>query len=152
MKDPVSAELRELAERLIKVAELQANIVIPAIASSNMHKETNLDDEYLASIAKDELKRRNNRRNHLPEFLFSEGGWQILLEMFICEQAGRPVTVKRACIASGCPPTTALRYIAILIENSLIYRTNTNSDRRTKHLILTEKGKRAMRSSLMEIL
>lgn len=152
MKDAVNAELRELAERLMKVAEVQASLVIPAIASTASQDEIEFSDFELAEKAKEELKRRNNRRNHLPEYLFSEGGWQILLELFICEQVGRPVTVKRACIASGCPPTTALRHIAILIEHSLIFRTNAHLDKRVKHLLLTEKGKRAMRSSLLEFL
>lgn len=152
MKDAVNAELRELAERLMKVAEVKAVLVVPEIAGIVSTSEIELSDFELAKKAKEELKRRNSRRNHLPEYFFAEGGWQILLELFICEQGGRPVTVKRACIASGCPPTTALRHIAILIEHSLIFRANYHLDKRVKHLLLTEKGKRAMRSSLLEFL
>jgi hypothetical protein len=76
--------------------------------------------------------------------LFPNPAWNILLDLFIAGEEGRSVTIKSACAAAGVPQSTALRYIAHLIEVRLAARQQHPSDARSAHLRLSERGRRQM--------
>lgn len=76
--------------------------------------------------------------------MFHNPSWNILLDLFIAGEEGRSVTIKSACVAGGVPQSTALRYIAHLIETCYIARTQHPSDARSAHLRLTERGRSRM--------
>ncbi|WP_294390612.1 hypothetical protein [uncultured Sphingomonas sp.] len=85
-------------------------------------------------------------RSHaaMPEImgdsLFADPARLILLDLFVMEQEGRSVSVSNACMASGVPDTTALRWIAQLQDLNLIYRQPAAQDGRVVHLRLTSVG------------
>jgi predicted transcriptional regulator len=142
-------ELRTLAERILQLAERRAPAIPQQTGRSFINCECNIsDDALLADVASKEIKRRAARMRFLPADLFAEGGWAILLDLFVHEQSRRPVSVKSACIASNIPATTALRQIAALIECGLVCRTASETDKRAKFLHLTEKGRDALRATL----
>lgn len=148
MNDTDREELRLLAERLLAIAEIRAALQPPSPVPPA--QQARIDDQALATIAARELKRRALRSKHLPASLFGEGGWSILLDLFVSHQKGREVSVKSACIASQVPSTTALRYIALLVEQGLITTGEQVDDKRMKLLKLTDKGLSAVRCVLRE--
>ncbi|WP_208324932.1 MarR family winged helix-turn-helix transcriptional regulator [Novosphingobium sp. PhB55] len=95
-------------------------------------------------------KDRRKRSKHFDEDLFGEPVWDILLDLFICEGRGRPVSVTSVCIASGAPPTTALRYVSNLVAFGLLERRGDEGDARRVFVTLTEKGRSAMIACLEE--
>lgn len=48
------------------------------------------------------------------------------------------------CIASGVPPTTALRWISQLTEGGLLERVEDEADRRRAFIALSDKAAEAM--------
>jgi DNA-binding MarR family transcriptional regulator len=61
------------------------------------------------------------------------------------------VSVTSLCIASGVPPTTALRWIGQMVEAGLFQRVEDDSDRRRAFIALTEKAADAMARYFAEL-
>lgn len=145
-------ELRELGERLILLSNREDE---GASLKSEKHidlpnEQDKYDELFLAQIARSFYKIRRSRIQFLPADLFAEPAWDMLLDLFIQRSMGRRVSVTSLCIASGVPPTTALRWVSGLIENELVVRIESDQDRRKAYIVLTEKGFRAMRSVLID--
>jgi DNA-binding MarR family transcriptional regulator len=81
---------------------------------------------------------------YTTEPIFSDPTWDILLDLYIHQIQGRPVSVSSCCIASQVAATTALRYIAALEEQGLIAREPHEHDKRSSLLRLTASGLRMM--------
>ncbi len=104
--------------------------------------------ECMVKLAEDELRRRRMRARFLPSELFGEGGWSILLDLFVSEHHGRKVSTTSACIAADVPGTTALRWLDVLESEGLIERSQTVSDKRVKYVSLTDEARSALTSLL----
>lgn len=65
------------------------------------------------------------------EFPFGEPARNILLDLALCRLEERRVSVTSACIASGAPWTTALRYIDQLVASGLVHREPHPDDARS---------------------
>ena len=96
-----------------------------------------LAQAYLASMER--------RAALLPKL--NEGAWAMLLDLYVHE-GERRISISSACIASGQPPTTALRWIKELIALGLVVRESDNADARRAYLCLSPKG----RSSVLTFL
>ena len=68
----------------------------------------------------------------------SEPAWDVLLDLYFRTCRNERVSVSNACVASGVPSATALRWIDILIEGGLIRREADDVDRRRTWLTPTE--------------
>lgn len=71
--------------------------------------------------------------------LFSDPAWDIMLDLFIAKNQ-HLISVSSACIAAAVAPTTALRWIDILIKKGLVERTPDQFDRRRTFVRLTKRG------------
>jgi hypothetical protein len=80
--------------------------------------------------------------------LFGEPAWDILLDLYIAQAEGKPVSVSSACIGSASPPTTGLRWLTVLTEQGLIARAADKQDHRRIMVHLTERGMAAMEEFL----
>ena len=56
--------------------------------------------------------------------------WDILMDLYIGELTGRKTSITSACIASGAPPTTGLRYVRALCDEGRIERDRDEKDGR----------------------
>lgn len=79
---------------------------------------------------------RKLRTKFFDSSIFGEPGWDMLLDLKLAEHTGRRISVSSLAVASGVPPTTALRWIGVLEKRGLIQRTNDDEDRRKVHLTL----------------
>jgi DNA-binding MarR family transcriptional regulator len=72
--------------------------------------------------------------------LFSDPPWDILLDLYVNLCRKRLVSISDLYTACPTPPTTILRWIAILEERNLVERHSDPTDRRRRHVSLTPAG------------
>lgn len=78
-----------------------------------------VDDERVAALAK-YREARNMRHDIFGRSLFADPIWDIMLALYEGELAGRPVSVARACKATGLPIRSALQYVEIMDQRGLL--------------------------------
>lgn len=147
MNDSFSGELRRLVGSLLALTERlpdQHDQTLFFQAPANIRQT----DAELAAFARRTVECRMVRKQHLPEDMFAEGGWNIMLDAFICEHRGDNVAVTDACLASDVPSTTALRHLSLLIERGLIQKAPDPKDSRRAFVMLTPAGRNAIRAVL----
>ena len=88
-----------------------------------------------------------NRRLRAALFdqpLFSDPAWDMLLDLTAARAERKRVSVSSLCIASGVPPTTALRWITQMTEAGLLERVEDDTDRRRVFIALSDRAAAAM--------
>ena len=106
----------------------------------------------LARWAKKQYRERGTRSQFFNEEIFREPAWDILLDLFVAGDEGKQVGVASACIASRVPPTTALRWLTVLIEARYIERHDSPGDRRVSIVSLTPFGRDQMAAYIVKML
>ncbi|MFP5396088.1 MAG: winged helix DNA-binding protein [Alphaproteobacteria bacterium] len=86
------------------------------------------------------IRQRQLRGKFFDPQLFADPAWDILLDLTAARAEHLRVSVTSLCIASGVPPTTALRWIGQLTEAGLLVRVEDESDRRRAFIALTDKA------------
>jgi DNA-binding MarR family transcriptional regulator len=102
-------------------------------------------------VARRILAMRRLRDRLLGDF-FAEPSWDILLDLYVQTHEGRTVTVSQLSLATGAPPTTALRWINTMAEAGLLARRQDETDGRRVLVSLSERGEEAMRLLLASVL
>lgn len=86
------------------------------------------------------VRQRQQRARYFDGNLFADPAWDMLLDLAAARAEHRRVSVTSLSIASGVPPTTALRWIGLLIDAGLFERIEDNVDRRRTFIVLTDRG------------
>jgi DNA-binding MarR family transcriptional regulator len=94
----------------------------------------------LADVAASEVRRRKAQLQVLGSKLAANPAWDMLLDLFLAQGRGEAISVTSLCYASHVPPTTALRWIGVLIDEGLLCRRHDPRDKRRSHLSLTDVG------------
>jgi len=68
-------------------------------------------------------------------------GLIMLIDLLIAERKRRRVSISSLCIASGVPPTPALRWIRVLEDDALVKKCDHPSDRRVAWVELTDAAR-----------
>lgn len=132
----VVQQLRDIVRRIAEVQNLGA---------AQRYREITRSSE--REIAKSLLhERRLRAKIDFGEGLLGEPGWDILLDLYVRQESHDPVSIKSACIASGVPPTTALRWINVLEQAGLVEREKDASDARRSFVHLSPRGESLMGS------
>ena len=138
-----AVELRRMARELARMAdELDGRAAAPPPEAFAER------DRSLRAIARAAYRSRQERKRFLPEALFFEPAWDMLLELFVAALDGKRIATKGLCGASGVPPSTALRYIDLLEETGLAVRSEDVSDARRIFVAITPLGEEAMAAYL----
>jgi len=90
------------------------------------------------------IRQRQLRARFFEGDLFADPAWDMLLDLTAARAEHTRVSVTSLCIASGVPPTTALRWIGQMTEAGLLERVEDETDRRRAFVTLTEKASEAM--------
>ncbi|ANK14203.1 hypothetical protein A9D12_08065 [Erythrobacter neustonensis] len=133
-----------MAERLANMGSIGAGHFAAATAPSSV----SADQAYLVALAEEELRRRKLRARFLPAQFFGEAAWSMLLDLYVSEFRKRPVATTSACIAAEVPASTALRWLDLLEQRSLVERYDSDQDRRVKFIRLSNEGRRALEAIL----
>jgi hypothetical protein len=90
------------------------------------------------------IRQRQLRARFFDGDLFADPAWDMLLDLTAARVEHTRVSVTSLCIASGVPPTTALRWIGQMTEAGLLQRVGDETDRRRAFITLTDKAADAM--------
>ncbi|WP_100260730.1 helix-turn-helix domain-containing protein [Qipengyuania seohaensis] len=90
------------------------------------------------------IRRRQMRAKFFDADLFADPAWDILLDLAAARAGRERVSVTSLCIAAGVPATTALRWIAQMVESGLLLRIPDPADRRRAHIALADSTADAM--------
>ena len=90
------------------------------------------------------IRRRQLRGRFFDAALFADPAWDILLDLAAARAEHKRVSVSSLCIASGVPPTTALRWIGQLTVAGLLERFEDETDRRRAFIALSDEAAEAM--------
>ncbi|WP_416907370.1 MAG: MarR family transcriptional regulator [Polymorphobacter sp.] len=124
LKQRLAVLTRQLAEEIAKISE--------AGESAAATPDT------IRMLLRREIKARRLRERMLPEGLFADPAWDILLDLTLARLEGRQTPVSSLCIAASVPTTTALRWIKTLLERGLIERRPDPDDRRRHYIHISE--------------
>ena len=97
------------------------------------------------------IRQRHLRARFFDGALFADPAWDILLDLTAARAEHARVSVTSLCIASGVPPTTALRWIAQMTEAGLLERVQDEADRRRAFVGLTDGAADAMARYFAEL-
>ena len=97
------------------------------------------------------IRQRQLRARFFDGELFGDPAWDMLLDLTAARAEHTRVSVTSLCIASGVPPTTALRWIGQLTEAGLFQRVEDEADRRRAFVALTDKASDAMARFFTEL-
>lgn len=97
------------------------------------------------------IRQRQARSRYFDGELFADPAWDMLLDLTAARAEHRRVSVTSLCIASGVPPTTALRWIAQLVAVNVFQRVEDDADRRRAFVALTDKASDAMARYFVEV-
>ena len=95
-------------------------------------------------VAKRLYAERRMRNRFLPEALFAEPAWDLLLDLYVAQHERRLISTSSACIAALVPATTALRWLGRLEKEGLVARRPDSRDERLHVVELTPGAFAAM--------
>lgn len=142
-------ELRRLARELTRLVNQREGQEL-MFRFQHEDETTFADPDVLARLAAVLIRIRSIRSSYLPEDLFGEPGWDLLLDLYVHRRRGKRISVTSACTAAGVPPTTALRWIGDLVDRGFIEREDDKADRRRALLSLTDAGERDVTRALVK--
>jgi hypothetical protein len=82
------------------------------------------------ALAKWIVVSRRRRAKIFKDLRLGEPTWDMILELYVAECEGHRVDVSGLCLASGVPPTTALRYVDLLFREGHIAKVDDRDDGR----------------------
>lgn len=97
------------------------------------------------------IRNRQQRARFFDRELFADPAWDMLLDLTAARAEHTRVSVTSLCIASGVPPTTALRWIGHMTEAGLLERIEDETDRRRAFISLSDKASAAMAAYFAEV-
>lgn len=139
MAKSMSAMMQEMETLLGKGAAMTA-------AAQSAQSATAAEPDGPADHARRVYRERRRRLEIFgDETLFGEPAWDILLDLYVAGEKGKRVAVTSACIGSGVPSTTALRWLNVLEARGLVEREEDNVDARRSFVRLTPRAQALMR-------
>jgi hypothetical protein len=97
------------------------------------------------------IRQRQLRARFFEGDLFADPAWDMLLDLTAARAEHVRVSVTSLCIASGVPPTTALRWIGQMTDSGLLQRVDDETDRRRAFITLTDKAAEAVARYFSEL-
>ncbi len=97
------------------------------------------------------IQQRQLRARFFDGDLFADPAWDMLLDLTAARVEHARVSVTSLCIASGVPPTTALRWISQMTDAGLLERMEDDTDRRRAFIQLSDKAVDAMARYFAEL-
>ena len=97
------------------------------------------------------IRQRQLRARFFQGDLFADPAWDMLLDLTAARAEHKRVSVTSLCIASGVPPTTALRWISQMTEEGLFCRAEDATDRRRAFITLSDRAADAMAHFFAEV-
>lgn len=137
-------DLSEVSRRLDDVASALSAWVRRNGPNEQLSPETigwsEVDAPATARGIRTMIRHRRDRMRFFPSELFADPAWDILLDLVAAQLEGNSVPISSLCIAANVPTTTALRWIATMVDMGLLVRRADPLDRRRIFVDLTAQG------------
>lgn len=104
-----------------------------------------------ATLVRQIIAARKLRERFFDGDFFADPAWDMLLDLTAARVEHTRVSVTSLCIASGVPPTTALRWIGQMTEAGLFDRVEDDTDRRRAFVCLSDKAADGMARYFAEL-
>lgn len=159
MIDRDAADLAEITRLVARVETLldqvhQRAIPFDTAPSDGLQNHTMVArDDYLRRprpplpdprLIRQIIRQRRLRDRYFEPELFADPGWDILLELAVARAEKRRISVTSLCSAAAVPPTTALRWIAMMTEMGLLVRSKDDIDQRRAFITLADDAAYAL--------
>lgn len=82
---------------------------------------------------------------------FADPAWDMLLNLYVADEAGTPLSVSELCSAAALPQTTAQRWIETLAAGKLIVRRPDAGDARRTLISLSPEAHHNMKAVLVRL-
>ncbi|HMI19055.1 MAG TPA: hypothetical protein VK533_05880 [Sphingomonas sp.] len=102
----------------------------------------------MTEFARQVLAGRKQRDRYFDPMLFSNPAWDILLNLFVADADGRPVTVLESCLASTVPQGVALRWLGYLKQEEMVIETPDPARPRQTIIRLSDQTRMAISAYL----
>ncbi len=100
-----------------------------------------IDQALLARGTAARLNKLLGRRERVfGDKLFPDPTWNMLLELFVRRIDKQLTSISVACLVSGVPARTALRFIESLVESGIVVTDLSSTDQQAHRLELTDEG------------
>ena len=152
--DQKSERLRRLSDEVARIASTLARIsadspaATPAPAAA---PEPESLPEVSVETVRNILAARRLRSRFLPDDLFADPAWDMLLDLLQAELTQLRVSVSSMCIAAAVPATTALRWMKTMTDRGLFVRRADPYDGRRVYIELAPETSLALRRYFAEI-
>jgi DNA-binding MarR family transcriptional regulator len=149
----LTEQVAQIASQLDRLAEGETRAFRLASPGDRFHGESDGERQLIRPprpplpdprLVRKIIRQRQLRAEFLSPELFADPAWDILLDLTAARAEHQRVSVTSLCIASGVPPTTALRWISQMTEAGLLVRVEDESDRRRAFIELSDKTAEAM--------
>ena len=97
------------------------------------------------------IQHRQARTKFFDGDLFADPAWDMLLDLTAARAEHARVSVTSLCIASGVPPTTALRWIGQMTKAGLLDRVEDDADKRRAFVALSDRTAEAIARYFAEL-
>lgn len=104
-----------------------------------------------AAFVRSIIRSRQARARFFSEELFADPAWDILLDLTESRLEGREISISSLCLASGVPPSTALRWIKSMTDEGMLVRRADPTDGRRFIVEMSEPTAMAMTKCLEAI-
>lgn len=108
----------------------------------------NLSNAQLMQVALSVVRTRRRREALLGPDLFADPAWDMLLDLYIAEMSGGPLSVSTLAAGAAVPATTALRWMGVLQQHDLIWREPDGKDGRRTIIRVAPKAIAAVETML----
>ena len=129
--------------RLFSDPALLGNAFSTSVASETPAGRSS-DRQQLLAKARLVLSSRRAREDYFHHDLFGEPAWDMLLALYVTDEAGARFTVSKLAECIGAPLSTAVRWVKTLEEHELVGRFDHPTDRRIIFIRLLDKGRSAL--------
>jgi DNA-binding MarR family transcriptional regulator len=144
--DQDSVRLRQLSDEVNRIASTLARLS-ESRPSSYVKPDADIAD--VPPLSKETVRTviqaRRLREKFLPENLFADPAWDIMLDLLQAEIVGFRIQVSSLCIAAAVPPTTALRWLTSMVKQGLLVRSPDPRDGRRVFIELAPDLSAALR-------
>jgi len=146
------AELSGEVERIRKaLAELTTSPPAPAAAAPGSGGPAVAPGPVDAAFVRSLIRSRQARGRFFSEELFADPAWDILLDLTESRLEGKEISISSLCLASGVPPSTALRWIKSMTDEGMLVRRADPADGRRFIVEMSDQTATAMTRCLEAI-
>jgi DNA-binding response OmpR family regulator len=127
-------------------------VALPRIAKGNLGELVPEErDRQRTATLKSMLHSRKLRSELLPQEIFGDPAWFMLLELALIERSGKRTSVSGLSMSAHTSQATALRRIQDMVEADLIVRHEDSRDRRRSYVALSPNAQERLNQLLDRI-